>query len=85
MIQLKKDQNQNKILVRDNINLVCPFQAAIPVPGRLGQMSLMHISCSSMCPFFEHDQDNNHVDLKCKEHRIYLEPTEKLESKLIIT
>ena len=49
---LEVDVNGVYTLKRHNQPCVCPFRAAVPAQGPLGQMGLMNFNCTSVCPHF---------------------------------
>lgn len=46
------DVNGVYTLKRHEQPCVCPFRAAVPAQGPLGQMGLMNFNCNSVCPHF---------------------------------
>lgn len=43
-------QGGEKNLFIDGNQSVCPFVPAIPIQGNMGQVQLMRIPCSTLCP-----------------------------------
>lgn len=65
MNQLIKDQNGDWVQTRDGKPVICPFRSPIPVPGQLaGQVHYIAINCTSQCPFFHVDINDNPIFVK---------------------
>jgi len=43
-------QQGEKILMIDGQQSVCPFVNAIPIQGNVGQLQIMRVPCSTLCP-----------------------------------
>lgn len=64
MNQAKTDPNGNTSLYRNGHQLNCPYQPALALPGQLsGQIQIMRMPCSSICPMFE--QRIGEIHLNC--------------------
>jgi hypothetical protein len=47
---LQKGQQKEDVLLIDGVQSVCPFTAPIPFQGNMGQLQIMRMPCSSLCP-----------------------------------
>ena len=47
---LGKGQAKESILEIDGLQSVCPFVSAIPIQGQIGQVQIMRLPCSTLCP-----------------------------------
>jgi hypothetical protein len=43
-------QAKESILEINGLQSVCPFVSAIPVQGQMGQVQIMRLPCSTLCP-----------------------------------
>ena len=83
---IAKGQNKESLLEIDGMQSICPFTPAIPVPGNVGQIQIMRMPCSSICP---HASFNDEVWLMTcagKELKFKLEKKQeelKFEGKVI--
>jgi len=50
---LTEGQAKEKILNIDGRQSVCPYTAPIPFPGNMGQIQIMRMPCSTLCPLAE--------------------------------
>jgi len=52
--KIKTDPSGVTTLQRRDGQLTCPYQPALALPGQLsGQIQIMRMPCSSLCPMFE--------------------------------
>jgi hypothetical protein len=72
-----KGQNKDYILEIDDIQSICPFTPAIPIPGNMGQVQIMCMPCTSSCP---HASSNNDTWIMTCSGK---ELTFKLEAKIV--
>lgn len=54
---LKGQQKEDILLINGNQS-VCPFAAPIPFQGNMGQIQIMRMPCSSLCPHSEVNENN---------------------------
>ena len=53
-VKLKTDPSGTTTINRNDQQLTCPYQPALALPGQLsGQIQIMRMPCSSLCPMFE--------------------------------
>ena len=48
--KLVDGQQGEKVLVINDMQSVCPYVPAIPIKGQMGQMQIMRMPCTSLCP-----------------------------------
>ena len=47
---ISKGQQGEKVLMIDGLQSICPFVSAIPFQGNMGQVQIMRMPCSTLCP-----------------------------------
>lgn len=47
---IKVGQSKDLVLQINDLQSVCPFTQPIPVPGNVGQIQIMRMPCTSLCP-----------------------------------
>jgi hypothetical protein len=88
---LKNDQTHGKILCKDGIDAICPFQPAIPTQSQMGGLAIMRIPCSTSCAHADYIKFNladsvvEEYTMTCTGQpiNIELESEPVIESKLI--
>lgn len=53
--QVKKGQQGDSILFIDGMQSACPFVQPIPMQGNVGQIQIMRLPCTNICPLVEYD------------------------------
>lgn len=86
MIKTKLRQHKDHyFLEKNDASCSCPFRNPIMVPGQLqGQIEYQDIPCSSLCPLFIIEKDNDsdlEVRLLCSSARIKIDSL-VIESKI---
>jgi hypothetical protein len=85
--EVKKGQQGDSILFIDGMQSACPYVQPIPMQGNMGQIQIMRLPCTSICPLAEYDNKDT-WKIKCGTtlniYKIENEPeTEVLDSKII--
>jgi hypothetical protein len=90
MHTVKKTESHGYVLLKEGIESVCPFRAAVPVPAQnaLGQTTIQLLStpCSTICPHAEFSNLNNLGKvymITCSGSPIEIDVDQDLELKLI--
>lgn len=47
---ISKGQQGEKVLTINGLQSICPFVSAIPFQGNMGQVQIMRMPCSTLCP-----------------------------------
>jgi len=55
---ISKGQQGEKVLMIDGLQSICPFVGAIPFQGNMGQVQIMRMPCSTLCPHAKHKENN---------------------------
>lgn len=56
--EVKKGQQGEKVLFVDGNQSICPYSAPIPFQGNMGQVQILRMPCSNLCPLVEiHDNE----------------------------
>lgn len=50
---VKKGQQNDLVLFINDLQSVCPFVQPIPMQGNMGQVQIMRLPCTSVCPMVE--------------------------------
>ena len=59
---VKKGQQQEDVLQIDGKQSVCPFSAPIPFQGNMGQIQIMRMPCSTLCPLAQYQDGKYYLD-----------------------
>jgi hypothetical protein len=57
--EVKKGQQGDSILFIDGMQSACPFVQPIPMQGNMGQIQIMRLPCTNICPLAEYH--NEHI------------------------
>lgn len=82
--QARKGQQGDLVLFKDGMQSICPFVQPITMQGNMGQVQLMRLPCTSLCPLSEVGEDHWSCFCGSEEVTVTLakEPEEP-ESKII--
>jgi len=53
--EVKKGQQGDSILFIDGMQSACPLVQPIPMQGNMGQVQIMRLPCTNICPLAEYD------------------------------
>jgi hypothetical protein len=65
---LKKGQQKEDVLFIDGLQSVCPFTAPITFQGNVGQLQIVRMPCSTLCPLAY--SVNERYIINCGEHEM---------------
>ena len=83
---VKKGQQNDLILFINDLQSVCPFVQAIPMQGNMGQVQIMRLPCTSVCPMVELGKDEWTINCssKPKTFKIQDEPKEEKPTMILV-
>lgn len=83
---VKKGQQNDLILFINDLQSVCPFVQAIPMQGNMGQVQIMRLPCTSVCPMVELGKDEWTINCssKPKTFKIQDEPKEEKPTLVLV-
>lgn len=80
---ITEGQQGEKILTINGLQSVCPFVNAIPFQGNMGQVQIMRMPCSTLCPHANLDESQYKMTCGSDIHILRLETEEKKETPII--
>lgn len=81
---VKKGQQNDLILFINNLQSVCPFVQAIPMQGNMGQVQIMRLPCTSVCPMVELGKDEWTISCSSKPKTFKIEDEPKEEKPTLV-
>ena len=54
--EVRKGQQGDSILFIDGMQSACPYVQPIPMQGNMGQIQIMRLPCTNICPLAEYDK-----------------------------
>jgi hypothetical protein len=80
---ITEGQQGEKILTINGLQSVCPFVNAIPFQGNMGQVQIMRMPCSTLCPHAVLKDTQYKMTCGSDIHILRLEAEEKKETPII--
>ncbi len=80
---ITEGQQGEKILTINGLQSVCPFVNAIPFQGNMGQVQIMRMPCSTLCPHANLDESQYKMTCGADVQILRLETEEKKETPII--
>jgi hypothetical protein len=71
------------ILHIDGNQSICPFVPAIPLSGNMGQIQIMRMPCTTLCPHSRIDGGTFHITCGTEVQTFKLDQEEKLKSDVL--
>jgi hypothetical protein len=59
---ISKGQQGEKVLMIDGLQSICPFVSAIPFQGNMGQVQIMRMPCSTLCPHAKYTEKSYKIN-----------------------
>jgi hypothetical protein len=83
--EVKKGQQGDSILFIDGMQSACPFVQPIPMQGNMGQIQIMRLPCTSICPLASNDKNQWKIRCHGSLEILTIEESEEdvLDSKII--
>jgi hypothetical protein len=83
--EVKKGQQGDSILFIDGMQSACPFVQPIPMQGNMGQIQIMRLPCTSICPLASYDKNQWKIRCHGSLEILTIEESEEdvLDSKII--
>jgi hypothetical protein len=60
-----KGQQQEDVLTINGSQSICPFTAPLPFQGNMGQVQIMRMPCTTLCPHAVISDDNSNYIISC--------------------
>jgi hypothetical protein len=60
-----KGQQKEDVLTINGLQSICPFTAPIPFQGNMGQVQIMRMPCTTLCPHATLSEDNRTYTITC--------------------
>ena len=79
---IKVGQSKDLVLQVNDLQSVCPFTQPIPIPGSVGQIQIMRMPCTSLCPHVKLGEDTWTITCGGKDETFKIEEEEFQEPKL---
>lgn len=74
---IAKGQQGEKVLQIDGFQSICPYTAPIPFQGNMGQVQIMRMPCSTLCPHAAIIKDGEFYSVNCAGGKTQEFPLEK--------
>jgi hypothetical protein len=62
---ITKGQQKEDVLTIDGLQSICPFTAPVPFQGNVGQIQIMRMPCTTLCPHAIVSDDKSNYIISC--------------------